>query len=48
MEGEVIGASKVFLQQIESTINPPDPVALEEAQVLLIRHATTHFNVVHQ
>ena len=48
MEGEVIGASQVFMQKIEATIDAPDPVALEESQVLLIRHATTHFNVVHQ
>lgn len=36
------------MAKIEDTIDAPDPVALEQAKVLLIRHATTHFNVVHQ
>jgi hypothetical protein len=36
------------LAKIEDTIEAPDPVALEKAKVLLIRHATTNFNVVHQ
>jgi fructose-1,6-bisphosphatase len=41
-------ASSVFMQKITADVDAPDPALLEQATVLLIRHATTQFNVVHQ
>jgi broad specificity phosphatase PhoE len=36
------------MQKITADVDAPDPALLEQATVLLIRHATTQFNVVHQ
>ena len=44
----VIGNSAVFQAKITEEVAAPDAKNLEEATVLLIRHATTHFNVEHQ
>lgn len=42
-------ASKsIFLEDIDSSVKEPNAENLKIAKVLLIRHATTHFNVVHQ
>ena len=44
----VIGNSAVFQATITEEVAAPDSNDLEQATVLLIRHATTHFNVEHQ
>lgn len=41
-------ASNIFFQKFEVDIDAPNAADLEEARVLLIRHATTDFNVAHQ
>lgn len=39
--------SEVFMDKIEAKVDEPDWKELEESRVLLIRHATTHFNELH-
>ena len=42
------GDQSVFMQKITEEVAAPDPSDLKESTVLLIRHATTPFNVEHQ
>ena len=47
-QGNNYGDQSVFMQKITEVVAPPDQNDLKESTVLLIRHATTGFNVEHQ
>ena len=40
--------NSAFFEPIKEEVLPPDNESLEKSKVLLIRHATTEFNVEHQ
>lgn len=45
--GNNYGEQSVFMQKIADEVEAPDANDLQESTVLLIRHATTPFNVEH-
>ena len=47
-KGNNYGDQSVFMQKISEDVAAPDANDLLESSVLLIRHATTSFNVEHQ
>jgi len=47
-QGGNYGEQSVFMTKIEEEVAAPNPDDLKESRVLLIRHATTQFNVEHQ